>query len=114
MDVFFNFIAGFGLFFGIAGLVYSTEISRRCQELINTRFSEIDAQVARKMSNQDAILEGALIEMRRTMKGFEELQQSQSREITTVRNLLDPLIKDLEDRVEQKKKEDELAKRRRR
>lgn len=114
MDVFFQFIAAFALFFGIAGLVYGTEVSKRCQQQINTRLAEIETRMARKIHQQDQILEGAIIEMRRSLKGFEENQQMQSREIVAIRKALEPIADDLEKRIEERKAQEELAKRHRR
>ena len=108
MSVFFQFIAAFGLFFGIAGLVFATEVSRRCQLMINNRLAEIEADMARRMHKQDATLATALKGMRETITGLEDTIFSQSREIVALRKALEPLNDDLEKR----KKEQELAQQR--
>ena len=84
MDVFFQLIAGFSLFFGIAGLVYSTEVSKRCQALIDNRFEAVETQLARKIHRQDKAIAEAVHAMRQIMAKADEMAQAQNREINAL------------------------------
>mgnify|MGYP003624234814 CR=1 FL=1 len=102
MDVFFQLIAGFSLFFGIAGLVYSTEVSKRCQALIDNRFEAVETQLARKIHRQDKAIAEAVHAMRQIMAKADEMAQAQNREINALRRAMEPLVMDLETRVAEK------------
>lgn len=104
MSVFFQFISAFALFFGIAGLVYATEVSKRCQQLIASRFGDIETDLASKLHKQDLVIQGVAHELRRMVSEMEESQLSQVREINALRRVLEPLTKDLEQRIEDEKK----------
>lgn len=104
MSVFFQFISAFALFFGIAGLVYATEVSKRCQQMIAGRFGDIETQLASKLHKQDLVIQGVAHELRRMVTDMEESQLSQVREINALRKALEPLVKDLETRVEENKR----------
>lgn len=103
MDVFFQLIAGFSLFFGIAGLVYSTEVSKRCQALIDNRFEAVETELARKIHRQDKAIAESVHAMRQVMAGADEASRAQTREINALRRAMEPLVMDLEKRVAEKK-----------
>ena len=113
MSVFFQFIAAFALFFGIAGLVFATEVSKRCQQLIETRLSEIEAEIARKMNKQDAVIVQLSNDSRRALAAFEEQMFAQTREINAIRKSLEMLTDDLEKRAEAEKKQRAIMRNRR-
>ena len=102
MDVFFQLIAGFSLFFGIAGLVYSTEVSKRCQALINNRFEAVENELARKTHKQDKAIADAVHGMRQIMAKADDMAHAQNREINALRRAMEPLVIDLEKRVAEK------------
>lgn len=104
MDLFFHLIALFALFFGIAGLVYATEVSKRCQLMIEERMTNAEADLARQIKKQDTLIEGALHGLRRTVVSLEETELAQSREINIIRKTLEPLIKEFEEVQAQKQK----------
>ena len=104
MDVFFQFIAAIALFIGIGSVVFSSEISRRCQEIITTRLTELDAGLEMRVSRQDKVIAKAIREMRDTVETLEERVKIQTQEIDQLRKIIDPLVKDLEKRAEQEKK----------
>lgn len=108
MSVFFQFIALFALFFGIAGIVYGTEVSKRCQQRINDRFAEIDIKLSRRTKDHETMIKNAVLSLRSMMEKLEETELSQSREIVAISKSIKPLLKDFEKREEQKKKRAKL------
>ncbi len=104
MDVFFHFISGFALFFGVAGLVYSTEVSKRCQLLIEERMTAAETELEAKAHKLEMRIKGALEALRRTAISLEETELAQSREINLLRKLIEPLIKEFEEAQEKKQK----------
>lgn len=104
MDVFFQFIAGFALFFGIAGLVYSTEVSKRCQILIEERMAAAETELQVQAHKQDVLIRGALESLRRTAASLEETEHAQTREINILRKMIEPLIDEFEAAQKKKKK----------
>lgn len=108
MSVFFQFIALFALFFGIAGIVYGTEVSKRCQQRINDRFAEIEIKMSRNNKAHEEMIKKAVLSLRSMMEKLEETELSQSREIIAISKSIKPLVKDLEIREEQKKKRKKL------
>lgn len=103
MDVFFQLIAGFSLFFGIAGLVYSTEVSKRCQALIDNRFDSVEIQLARKIHRQDKAIAEAVHAMRQVMAKADETAHAQNREINALRRAMEPLVMEMEKRAAEEK-----------
>ncbi len=108
MPVFFQLIALFALFFGIAGIVYGTEVSKRCQQRINDRFAEIDIKLSRRNQDHEAMIKRAVQSLHSMMDKLEETELSQSREIIAISNAIKPLVKDYETREELKKKREKL------
>lgn len=108
VPVFFQFIALFALFFGVAGIVYGTEVSKRCQQRIDDRFSEIDIKLSRRNQDQEAMIKKAVVSLHSMMDKLEETELSQSREIIAISKAMEPLVKDHEKREEQKKKRQKL------
>jgi len=108
VSVFFQFIALFALFFGIAGIVYGTEVSKRCQQRINDRFAEIDIKLSRRAKDQETMIKNAVLSLRGMMAKLEETELSQSREIIAISNSIKPLVKDFEMREEQNEKRKKL------
>ena len=104
MDVFFQFIAGIALFAGIGAIVFSSEISRRCQEIITTRLTELDAGLEMRVARQDKVIARAVREMRDTIETLEQRIKIQTQEIEQMRKIIGPLATDYEKRVEQEKK----------
>ncbi len=104
LDVFFQLIAVFSLFFGIAGLVFSTEVSKRCQLMIDKRFESVENQLARKIHKQDQAIAQAVHAMRQAMANADEFSRAQTREINALRKAMEPLVDDLEKRLEESKK----------
>lgn len=104
MSVFFQFIAGIALFFGIAAFVFATEISKRCQQIIDARLDEIENEVARRINRQDEAITEAVKSVRNTMSSFEEAQFAQTREINALRKTLEALTDDLKKKEEEEKK----------
>lgn len=104
MTVFFQFIAGIGLFFGIAAFVFTTEVSKRCQQLIDNRFDEIENELARRLHNQDKAITDALQTVKNTISGFEEAQFAQTREINALRKTLEALTDDMEKRTKEEER----------
>ncbi len=104
MAVFFQFIAGIALFIAIGAVVFMTEVSRRCQNLIAARMAEIDVDLAKRVNRQDRVVASAVREMRDSVRSLEEQVLAQSKEINILRKTLEPLNDDLEKRqLEQKK-----------
>ncbi len=103
MDVFFQLIPGFLLFFGIAGLVYSTEVSKRCQALIDNRFDAVETELARKIHRQDKAIAEAVHAMRQVMAKSDDMAHAQTIEINALRRAMEPLVMDLEKRVAEQK-----------
>lgn len=113
MAVFFQFIAAFALFFGLGGLVFATEVSRRCQQLINDRFEEIEAKLAQRAQRQDSAIMEAARDNREAVAALEAMILSQSREIVALSKTLEPLIAEQEKRTAQDKRIAELLRGRR-
>lgn len=113
MAVFFQFIAAFALFFGLGGLVYATEVSRRCQQLINDRFNEIEAKLAQRAQRQDHAIAAAARDNRNSIAALESMVLQQSREIVALSKALEPLKTEQEKREAQDKKISELLRGRR-
>ncbi|MCK5777182.1 MAG: hypothetical protein KAH11_00210 [Rhodospirillales bacterium] len=105
MDVFFQFVSAFALFFGIAGLVYATEVSKRCQLLIEERMNECEAALAEKTQKQDRAIKGAIDAIARTAKSLEETELAQTREINVIRKVVEPLVEAHEKAKEKEEKE---------
>jgi hypothetical protein len=103
LDVFFQLIAGFSLFFGIAGLVYSTEVSKRYQALIDNRFDAVETELARKIHRQDKAIAEAVHAMRQVMAKSDDMAHAQTIEINALRRAMEPLVMDLEKRVAEQK-----------
>jgi len=78
--VLFQFIALFALFFEIAGIVYGTEVSKRCQQRINERFAEIEIKMSRRNKDHEKIIKKAVLSLRNMMEKLEETELSQSRD----------------------------------
>ena len=78
--VFFLFVALFALFFEIAGIVYGTEVSKRCQQRINDRFAEIEIKMSRRNKDHEEIIKKAVLSLRNMMEKLEETELSQSRD----------------------------------
>lgn len=104
MTVFFQFIAGIALFFGIASFVFATEVSKRCQELIEARLDDIENQVARRLMAQDKSISDAMQTTRTLMSTFEDAQFAQTREINALRKALEVLTENMEKQIEEEKK----------
>ncbi len=105
MDVFFQFVSAFALFFGIAGLVYATEVSKRCQLLIEERMNECEAALAEKSHKQDRAIKGAIDAIAKTAKSLEETELAQTREINVIRKSIEPLIEAHEKTKEKEEQE---------
>jgi septal ring factor EnvC (AmiA/AmiB activator) len=114
MSVFFQFIAGISLFFGIGAIVFATEISKRCQQLIDMLVDEIENETMRRLNKQDKAVGDALQTIRTTISNFEDTQFSQSRDINALRKALEALTDDLQKRAEEEKKQLAILARRRR
>ena len=108
VSVFFQFIALFALFFGIAGIVYGTEVSKRCQQRINDRFAEIEIKMSRRNKDHEEIIKKAVLSLRNMMEKLEETELSQSREIIAISKSIKPLVKDFELREEHRKKREKI------
>jgi len=108
VSAFFQFIALFALFFGIAGIVYGTEVSKRCQQRINDRFAEIEIKMSRRNKDHEEMIKKAVLSLRSMMEKLEETELAQSREIIAISKSIKPLVKDFEMREEQKKKRKKL------
>ncbi|MBO6519177.1 MAG: hypothetical protein JJ900_14190 [Rhodospirillales bacterium] len=108
MDVFFQFVSAFALFFGIAGLVYATEVSKRCQLIIEERMNECETILAEKSQKQDQAIKGAIDAIARTAKSLEETELAQTREINVIRKTIEPLM----EAYEKAKEEEEKARKR--
>lgn len=93
----------FLLFFGIAGLVYSTEVSKRCQALIDNRFDAVETELARKIHRQDKAIAEAVHAMRQVMAKSDDMAHAQTIEINALRRAMEPLVMDLEKRVAEQK-----------
>lgn len=104
MTVFFQFIAGISLFFGIASFVFATEVSKRCQELIDRRLDDIENHVAKRMMAQDKTISDAMHTTRTLMSTFEDAQFAQTREINALRKALEFLTDSFEKKIEEEKK----------
>ncbi|MEX0694892.1 MAG: hypothetical protein WD075_10635 [Rhodospirillales bacterium] len=104
MDLFFKLVTLFALFFGIGGLVYATEVSKRCQLMIEERMTNAEADLARQIRKQDILIEGALQGLRRTVISLEESELAQTREINILRKVLEPMAREFEEAQEQKQK----------
>lgn len=113
MTVFFQFIAAFALFFGLGGFVYATEVSRRCQQLIDDRFDEIEAKLAQRAQNQDEAIANAARDNREVIAALEAQILSMSREVLAISKVLEPLQTAHEKRTEQDKKIADLLRGRR-
>ncbi len=113
MSVFFQLIAIFALFFGIAGIVYGTEVSKRCQQQIDSRLSEIEQKLTRRANNHEAMIKRVITSVHETMRKLEETELSQSREIVAMRNALKPLLEDYEKRLAHQKKMEKIQNSRR-
>lgn len=113
MAVFFQFIAAFALFFGLGGLVYATEVSRRCQQLINDRFEEIEARLAQRAQSQDKAIALAARDNRNAIASLEATVLAQSREIIALSKALEPIRDAHEKRSAQDKKIADLLRGRR-
>lgn len=113
MAVFFQFIAAFALFFGLGGLVYATEVSRRCQQLINDRFDEIETKLAQRAQRQDKAIALAARDNRNAVAALESIVLQQSREIVALSKAIEPLKTEQEKREAQDKKISELLRGRR-
>ncbi len=92
MDAFFHLVGVFALFFGIAGIVFSTEISKRCQLMIEERMNEAEAMLAEKAVKQDRAIKGVAEMLARTAKSLEETEMAQTREINAIRDKIEPLL----------------------
>lgn len=92
MDAFFHLVGVFGLFLGIAGIVFSTEISKRCQLIIEERMNEAETMLAEKAVKQDRAINGAVEMLARTAKSLEETEMAQTREIHSIRDSIEPLL----------------------
>ena len=66
--------------FGIAGIVYGTEVSKRCQQRINDRFAEIEIKMFRRNKDHEEIIKKAVLSLRNMMEKLEETELSQSRD----------------------------------
>ena len=113
MAVFFQFIAAFALFFGLGGLVYATEVSRRCQQLISDRFDEIEGKLAQRAQRQDQAIAIAARDNRNSIAALETILLQQSREIVALGKALEPLKDEQEKREAQDKKISEFMRGRR-
>jgi Na+/phosphate symporter len=103
LDAFFHLVSVFALFFGIAGIVFSTEISKRCQLLIEERLNEAEAALAEKAVKQDRAIAGATSMLARTAKTLEDTEMAQTREINAIRDQIEPLLIALEKAEEEKR-----------
>ncbi|WNK00568.1 hypothetical protein L2D14_03880 [Thalassospiraceae bacterium LMO-JJ14] len=92
MDAFFHLVSVFALFFGIAGIVFSTEISKRCQLMIEERMNEAETTLAEKAVKQDRVINGAVEMLARTAKSLEESELAQTREIHAISDKIEPLL----------------------
>ncbi len=106
MDIFFQLVSVFALFFGIAGLVYATEVSRRCQLLIEERMTEAETQLAEQSAKQDRALQNAISALGRTARSLEETEMAQTREINAIRHSVEPLLIAYQKAEEEKAKAD--------
>ena len=113
MAVFFQFIAAFALFFGLGGLVYATEVSRRCQQLIDDRFKDIETKLAQRAQRQDKAIAVAARDNRNSIAALETIVLQQSREIVALSKALEPLQAEQENRAAQDKKIADLLRGRR-
>ena len=113
MSVFFQLVSVFALFFGIAGVVYGTEVSKRCRQQINDRLGKMDKKMSRRANEHEAMIKRVIQSVHETMAKLEETELSQSREIIAIRNGLKPLLEDFEKRLEQQKKIETLQRIRR-
>ena len=104
MDLLFQLIAVFALLFGIGGLVYATEVSKRCQLMIEDRMTNAEADLARQIRKQDILIEGAVHSLRQTAINLEETELAQSREINILRKTLEPMVKEFEEAQTKKQK----------
>jgi len=104
VDLFFQLIAMFALLFGIGALVYATEVSKRCQLMIDERMIAAETELAEKAHKNDQQLRGALESLRRTAHNLEETELSQTREINILRKVIEPIAKEYEEAQEQKKR----------
>lgn len=113
MAVFFQFIAAFALFFGLGGLVYATEVSRRCQQLIDDRFEEIETKLAERAQRQDEAITLLARENREAIASLQAMVLSQSKEIVALSKALEPIQSAHEKRTAQDKRIAELLRGRR-
>ena len=113
MAVFFQFIAAFALFFGLGGLVYATEVARRCQQLIDERFDEIEAKLSQRAQRQDHAITTAARENREAIAALESIVLQQSREIVALSKMIEPIKEAQEKREAQDKKISEFMRGRR-
>jgi hypothetical protein len=104
MAVFFQFIAAFALFFGLGGLVYATEVARRCQQLIDERFDEIEAKLSQRTQRQDDAILTSARENREAVAALETIILQQSREIVALSRMIEPIKEAQEKRDAQDKK----------
>lgn len=96
MDTFFQFVSIFALFFGIAGLVYATEVSKRCQLMIAERMNEVETDVLKKVEKQDIFIDKSVRRLRNTLSNLEQIEQAQTREINSLRKSLEPVVRKVE------------------
>lgn len=92
------------MFFGIAAFVFATEISKRCQQIIDQRLDEIENEVARRINRQDDAIMEAVKSVRTTMTTFEEAQFAQTREINALRKTMEAMTDDVKKMQEDERK----------
>lgn len=105
MDAFFHLVSVFALFFGIAGIVFSTEISKRCQLMIEERMNEAETTLAEKAVKQDRAIKAAADMLARTAKTLEETEMAQTREIHALSDKVEPLLIAFQKAEEESKKQ---------
>ena len=105
MDAFFHLVSVFALFFGIAGIVFSTEISKRCQLMIEERMNEAETTLAEKAVKQDRAISSAVEMLARTAKTLEEAELAQTREIHAINDKIEPLLIAFQKAEEESKKQ---------
>lgn len=105
MDAFFHLVSVFALFFGIAGIVFSTEISKRCQLMIEERMNEAETTLAEKAVKQDRAIKAAADLLTRTVKTLEESEIAQTREIHAISDKIEPLLIAFQKAEEENKKQ---------
>jgi len=104
MDVVFDIIGLFGLFFGIGGVVYGTEVSKRCQAIIAARFQEIDVHMSERHVRQDKAIKAAARRTQVVLDELEERIEGQRREIKRLEKALEPLLAEHRKRLAMEKK----------